>query len=273
MFLAQHLTNNQQNDYVNRNDLLSYVEKENARLKAVNQVAEMTLIQSNENGEILQKKRIQLPFQGTVEELLQDFGFVDTGKKSKLVFPFKKEKGATDTTIQNSQTVQTVQGSSASNPLKAFSGLKMMLLVILLIGLFGGYSVILAGQNKRLKTEVTSLENKVNNLSNLQAVAPQVDVFSRYFISSFYANDRDILDQYLTDSLKKEIEIKDGQLQSVVFEGVKKNGKNYQVSYVLQINQEESKRTVRLTFDVQSDKSGRYGWLVTSQPKEGLYPG
>ena len=220
MFLAQHLTNNQQNDYVNRNDLLSYVEKENARLKAVNQVAEMTLIQSNENGEILQKKRIQLPFQGTVEELLQDFGFVDTGKKSKLVFPFKKEKGATDTTIQNSQTVQTVQGSSASNPLKAFSGLKMMLLVILLIGLFGGYSVILAGQNKRLKTEVTSLENKVNNLSNLQAVAPQVDVFSRYFISSFYANDRDILDQYLTDSLKKEIEVKDGQLQSVVFEGV-----------------------------------------------------
>ena len=143
----------------------------------------------------------------------------------------------------------------------------------LLIGLFGGYSVILAGQNKRLKTEVTSLENKVNNLSNLQAVAPQVDVFSRYFISSFYANDRDILDQYLTDSLKKEIEVKDGQLQSVVFEGVKKNGKNYQVSYVLQINQEESKRTVRLTFDVQSDKSGRYGWLVTSQPKEGLYPG
>lgn len=126
MFLAQHLTNNQQNDYVNRNDLLSYVEKENARLKAVNQVAEMTLIQSNENGEILQKKRIQLPFQGTVEELLQDFGFVDTGKKSKLVFPFKKEKGATDTTIQNSQTVQTVQGSSASNPLKAFSGLSTL---------------------------------------------------------------------------------------------------------------------------------------------------
>lgn len=273
MFLAQNVAGGSQQQFPSRDQLLGFLEQENAKVKSLERETHLTLMQVTEAGEILQKKRVSLPFVETVEELLQDFGFVDTGKKSKLVFPFKKEKGATDTTIQNSQTVQTVQGSSASNPLKAFSGLKMILLVILLIGLFGGYSVILAGQNKRLKTEVTSLENKVNNLSNLQAVAPQVDVFSRYFISSFYANDRDILDQYLTDSLKKEIEVKDGQLQSVVFEGVKKNGKNYQVSYVLQINQEESKRTVRLTFDVQSDKSGRYGWLVTSQPKEGLYPG
>jgi len=41
----------------------------------------------------------------------------------------------------------------------------------------------------------------------------------------------------------------------------------------LYVNQENSVRLVRLTFDVVADKDSRFGWLVTSQPTESLYPG
>ena len=227
-------------------------------MKSLEQETHLTLMQVTEAGEILQKKRVSLPFVETVEELLQEFGFVQTDQKKKFPSFFKLEKSVP----QSDAEQQATSKAAAEAPRSLLSSLKFLAPIFLLILLLGGY-----------KNQITDLKNQVGTLSNLQEAGSKVAVFGRYFVATLFANNKEQVQQYLNADMQKKIEVKDGQLQSTVFESIKPKGKGYEVTYVLYVNQENSVRLVRLTFDVVADKDSRFGWLVTSQPTESLYPG
>lgn len=269
MFLAQNVAGGSQQQFPSRDQLLGFLEQENAKVKSLEQEADLTLMQVTEAGEILQKKRVSLPFVETVEELLQEFGFVQTAQKKKFPSFLKLEKTAS----QSDAEQQAISKAASEAPRSPLSTLKVLAPVLLLVLLLGGYTTVLGGQNKQLKNQLTELKSQVGTLSNLQEAGSKVDVFGRYFVATLFANNKEQVQQYLNADMQKKIEVKDGQLQSTVFESIKPKGKGYEVTYVLYVNQENSVRLVRLTFDVVADKDSRFGWLVTSQPTESLYPG
>lgn len=269
MFLAQNVAGGSQQQFPSRDQLLGFLEQENAKVKSLEQETDLTLMQVTEAGEILQKKRISLPFVETVEELLQEFGFVQTAQKNKFPSFLKLGKSAS----QSDAEQQATSKAASAAPRSPLSTLKVLAPVLLLVLLLGGYTTVLGGQNKQMKNQIADLKNQVGTLSNLQEAGSKVDVFGRYFVATLFANDKEQVQQYLNADMQKKIEVKDGQLQSTVFESIKPKGKGYEVTYVLYVNQENSIRLVRLAFDVVADKDSRFGWLVTSQPTESLYPG
>lgn len=269
MFLAQNVAGGSQQQFPSRDQLLGFLEQENAKVKSLEQEADLTLMQVAETGEILQKKRVSLPFVETVEELLQEFGFVQTAQKKKFPSFLKLEKSVSQSDVEGKATSK----AAPEAPKSPLSTLKILAPVLLLVLLLGGYTTVLGGQNKQMKNQIADLKKEIGTLSDLQNATSKVDVFGRYFVATLFANDKEQVQQYLNADMQKKIEIKDGQLQSTVFESIKPKGKGYEVTYVLYVNQENSIRLVRLTFDVVADKDSRFGWLVTSQPTESLYPG
>lgn len=269
MFLAQNVAGGSQQQFPSRDQLLGFLEQENAKVKSLEHEADLTLMQVTEEGEILQKKRVSLPFVETVEELLQEFGFVQTAQKKKFPSFLKLEKSASQSDVERKATSKT----ASEAPRSPLSTLKVLAPVLLLVLLLGGYTTVLGGQNKQMKNQIADLKKEISTLSDLQNATSKVDVFGRYFVATLFANDKEQVQQYLNADMQKKIEVKDGQLQSTVFESIKPKGKGYEVTYVLYVNQENSIRLVRLTFDVVADKDSRFGWLVTSQPTESLYPG
>lgn len=269
MFLAQNVAGGSQQQFPSRDQLLGFLEQENAKVKSLEQEADMTLMQVTEEGEILQKKRVSLPFVETVEELLQEFGFVQTAQKKKFPSFLKLEQSASQSDVERKATSK----AAPEAPRSPLSTLKVLAPVLLLVLLLGGYTTVLGGQNKQMKNQIADLKKEISTLSDLQNATSKVDVFGRYFVATLFANDKEQVQQYLNADMQKKIEVKDGQLQSTVFESIKPKGKGYEVTYVLYVNQENSIRLVRLTFDVVADKDSRFGWLVTSQPTESLYPG
>ena len=269
MFLAQNVAGGSQQQFSSRDQLLGFLEQENAKVKSLEQETDLTLMQVTEAGEILQKKRISLPFVETVEELLQEFGFVQTAQKKKFPSFLKLEKSAS----QSDAEQQATSKAAPEAPRSPLSLLKFLAPIFLLVLLLGGYTTVLGGQNKQMKNQIADLKKEIVTLSDLQNATSKVDVFGRYFVATLFANDKEQVQQYLNADMQKKIEVKDGQLQSTVFESIKPKGKGYEVTYVLYVNQENSIRLVRLTFDVVADKDSRFGWLVTSQPTESLYPG
>ena len=269
MFLAQNVAGGSQQQFPSRDQLLGFLEQENAKVKSLEQEADLTLMQVTEEGEILQKKRVSLPFVETVEELLQEFGFVQTAQKKKFPSFLKLEKSASQSDVEGKATLN----AASEAPRSPLSTLKILAPVLLLVLLLGGYTTVLGGQNKQMKNQIADLKKEIGTLSDLQNATSKVDVFGRYFVATLFANDKEQVQQYLNADMQKKIEVKDGQLQSTVFEAIKPKGKGYEVTYVLYVNQENSIRLVRLTFDVVADKDSRFGWLVTSQPTESLYPG
>lgn len=269
MFLAQNVAGGSQQQFPSRDQLLGFLEQENAKVKSLEQETDLTLMQVTEAGEILQKKRVSLPFVETVEELLQEFGFVQTAQKKKFPSFLKLEKFASQSDIERKATSKT----ASEAPRSPLSTLKVLAPVLLLVLLLGGYTTVLGGQNKQMKNQIADLKKEISTLSDLQNATSKVDVFGRYFVATLFANDKEQVQQYLNADMQKKIEVKDGQLQSTVFEAIKPKGKGYEVTYVLYVNQENSIRLVRLTFDVVANKDSRFGWLVTSQPTESLYLG
>ena len=233
MFLAQNVAGGSQQQFPSRDQLLGFLEQENAKVKSLEQETDLTLMQVTEAGEILQKKRISLPFVETVEELLQEFGFVQTAQKNKFPSFLKLGKSAS----QSDAEQQATSKAASAAPSSPLSTLKVLAPVLLLVLLLGGYTTVLGGQNKQMKNQIADLKNQVGTLSNLQEAGSKVDVFGRYFVATLFANDKEQIQQYLNTNMQKKIEVKDGQLQSTVFESIKPKGKGYEVTYVLYVNQ------------------------------------
>ena len=128
--------------------------------------------------------------------------------------------------------------------------------------------------------QLSSQSEKVNFLyqeqKNTQLIIStknEVDVFSRYFLPSYYSGKKENLVDFLSEGDAKFTKPKEGILQSVILEKLNYDSETqrYTVSYILSVKRGDKSSSVRLTFDLKASDSSKYGFVVETEPKESNY--
>ena len=129
-------------------------------------------------------------------------------------------------------------------------------------------------------TQLSNQSEKVNFLyqeqKNTQLIIStknEVDVFSRYFLPSYYSGKKENLVDFLSEGDAKFTKPKEGILQSVILEKLNYDSETqrYTVSYIVSVKRGDKSSSVRLTFDVKTSDSSKYGFVVETEPKESNY--
>lgn len=128
-------------------------------------------------------------------------------------------------------------------------------------------------QLSKQNEQITYLYQELKATQTITEKEHQIDVFSRYFLPNYYSGKKENLNDFLSDGDAKYTVPKEGSLQSVILEKVTYNAKakHYQLTYVLTIKAKEQLTSVRLEFEVKEQPSRKYGYVVTSEPKETPY--
>lgn len=152
--------------------------------------------------------------------------------------------------------------------------------VYLLMGLLatlaiGGIvsSVIAYTQLTKQNEQVTYLYQEMKNTQNVINEEHQIDVFSRYFLPNYYSGKKENLEEFLSSGDAKYTVPKEGTLQSVILEQLtyEPETKEYQPTYVLSVKEGDKARSIRLSFTAKKSDSAKYGFVVTTEPKEADY--
>lgn len=194
------------------------------------------------------------------------------------LFPEEGEQIPLDNTFVANRRVASIPTTS-SEPRKVnsiFSLKKVYLLMGLLAMLAVGGIISFVSLHAELSKQKEQVNYLYQELKTTQAVTEkehQIDVFSRYFLPNYYSGKKENLSEFLSDGDAKYTVPKEGSLQSVILEKVTYNAKtkHYQLTYVLTIKAKEQLTSVRLEFEVKEQLSRKYGYVVTSEPKETPY--
>lgn len=121
--------------------------------------------------------------------------------------------------------------------------------------------------------KVIYLYQELKNTQNLVDKEHQIDVFSRYFLPNYYSGKKENLTDFLSDGDAKYTVPKEGTLQSVILEKLTYDSKTkeYTVTYVLSVKEGEKASSIRLSFSVETSKSSKYGYVITTEPKASEY--
>ncbi|HEL1149256.1 TPA: hypothetical protein TVK11_000131 [Streptococcus equi subsp. zooepidemicus] len=173
------------------------------------------------------------------------------------------------------KTIDRLSQSSPSEKEKPAK--KQVFIWLLLMGMISLTSLGIAlksyYQLSKQNEKMTYLYQELKDTKNLANREHQIDVFSRYFLPNYYSGKKENLNDFLSDGDAKYTVPKEGSLQSVILEKVTYNAKtkHYQLTYVLTIKAKEQLTSVRLEFEVKEQPSRKYGYVVTSEPKETPY--
>ena len=134
-------------------------------------------------------------------------------------------------------------------------------------------SVISHAQLSKQKEQVIYLYQELKNTQNLADKEHQIDVFSRHFLPNYYSGKKENLTDFLSDGDAKYTVPKEGILQSVILEKLTYDSKTkeYIVTYVLSVKKGDKTSSIRLSFTVKGFDSAKYGYVVTTEPKETDY--
>lgn len=135
-----------------------------------------------------------------------------------------------------------------------------------------GISFLTASQLGKVKQELQTVRQEVKVLQSFKTIENQVDVFSRYFLPTYYSGDKEALRQFLSDGNAKYTVPESGLLRSVILESLlfDPNTEEYTVTYVLSVKKEDT-ANIRLSFSIKEMKNSKYGFVVTTEPKESEY--
>lgn len=151
---------------------------------------------------------------------------------------------------------------------KRFLGVLGVLSVINIICVFFAFAQ-LSNQSEK----VNFLYQEQKNTQLIISTKNEVDVFSRYFLPSYYSGKKENLVDFLSEGDAKFTKPKEGILQSVILEKLNYDSETqrYTVSYILSVKRGDKSSSVRLTFDVKASDSSKYGFVVETEPKESNY--
>ena len=188
--------------------------------------------------------------------------------------PLFPEEGESINLPGSSQTVFP-QPSKASEPQPQTKvSLKKVYLLLGLLGVLSLGSVLLTFVTlSKVSThsgQLTYLHQELEKNESLDSIEHQIDVFSRYFLPNYYSGNKELLTDFLSDGDAKYTVPKEGALQSVILEKISydSDSKEYNVTYVISKNHEGNVSSIRLDFRVKPSTKSKYGFVVTTEPKE-----
>lgn len=196
---------------------------------------------------------------------------VGISDSSLPVFPAEGE------TIQRSPAspkVNTQPSVTVPVASKSSKGLYALLGVTSLVAVSGlGLSILTLSQLSEKTEQVNYLYHELKEMKHLDSTEHQVDVFSRYFLPNLYSGKKEALADFLSDGDVKYTSPKDGSLQAVNLENIAydSDSEEYTVTYVVSVKKDEVSESHRLSFDVKTDESSKYGFVITTEPNETDY--
>ena len=133
-----------------------------------------------------------------------------------------------------------------------FLGVLGVLSVINIICVFFAFAQ-LSNQSEK----VNFLYQEQKNTQLIVSTKNEVDVFSRYFLPSYYSGKKENLVDFLSEGDAKFTKPKEGILQSVILEKLNYDSETqkYTISYILSVKKKDKSSSVRLTFDVKASDS------------------
>ncbi|HEM3504624.1 TPA: hypothetical protein U1B13_000556 [Streptococcus suis] len=260
-----------------RDELLTQLEIADKRCEALGLTESYLIEHLDRDGEsVLENIKFTLPYDGVIDELLGEFGFKRPSKSSPLnAFKDKNKGKSTNMTPESTSQVGHALSPALTAKIKRQARQNKLMMTLLGLLALGGLSLasLSLGQITSLKEANQNLTEQVERLETLAIDKDRIDVFSRYFLPNYYANNKESVADFIVTDLKETIQVSEGTLQSVILEEVTQNKDTYTVTYVLVVKDNEDNRSnVRLSFKVKEDATAIYGYLVTSQPKSSKYP-
>lgn len=178
---------------------------------------------------------------------------------------------------RQSSKPKRIPNSSRASPSEQGKSVKKQGLILCLIGLLSlgslGIAVKSHSQLSKQREQLEYLYQEGKQLKELASTEHQVDVFSRYFLPNYYSGKKENLKDFLSAGDVKYTVPKEGILQSVILEKLTYDAKTkaYSVTYVLAVKQEDRTKNIRLDFTVEAKQTARYGFVITTEPKESDY--
>ena len=197
---------------------------------------------------------------------------LDVSETSLPLFPSKEEvhsKGSIRIPAISIQRDELQQQRQISHPLKK---------VYLILGIIGsllclslGVNTWLLANQKQAGQQIHFLYKELKKTTQLQKQEHQLDVFSRYFLPSYYSNNKQLLTDFLDKGNAKYTVPKEGTLQSVILEKISYEAGEYTATYVLALKRNDGIKSIRLTLVAKEKKSSPYGFVITKEPIETAY--
>ena len=173
--------------------------------------------------------------------------------------------------MSESPTQSIIKPNVKGVPLKKIYALLGLLGVLAVGGIIS--SMMAFSQLSKQSEQVTYLYQELKGTKYLIDKEHQIDVFSRHFLPNYYSGKKENLTDFLSDGDAKYTVPKEGILQSVILEKLTYDSKTkeYIVTYVLSVKKGDKASSIRLSFTVKGFDSAKYGFVVTTEPKETDY--
>ena len=173
--------------------------------------------------------------------------------------------------MSESPTQSIIKPNVKGVPLKKIYALLGLLGVLAVGGIIS--SMMAFSQLSKQSEQVTYLYQELKGTKYLIDKEHQIDVFSRHFLPNYYSGKKENLTDFLSDGDAKYTVPKEGILQSVILEKLTYDSKTkeYTVTYVLSVKEGEKASSIRLSFSVETSKSSKYGYVITTEPKASEY--
>lgn len=291
MFRITNIHTRVQENFNNRDDVLSAINEKSVRSADRGEEIILLLEQLSDEGTVLDTSSVTLPLQEIVEEALSNFGLKKEKKKFSLIqkkklensleeqksLPRKKQSltrplsAPENVSLQeNNSKKNSTSKNQALTKKESFSVSKLLILCLTLLSLVFSilsFSLVL---NHAHKIEATnhSLVKTIQSSNRIES--GESDVFCRYFLPNYFSGS----DSHLKDFISSNnFSVQEATLQSVLLEKVsKREDKKQALTYVIALKEKDEVRTKRLTIIVKKAPSSRYGFEVVKQPKETQYP-
>ncbi|XUD31259.1 hypothetical protein IGJ01_000924 [Enterococcus sp. AZ089] len=217
-----------------------------------------------ENGQL--SEEAQTFIQTLNSELPKFYQVKKDQKNERRPTKIKKEKK----TPPSVETAFTQSNGSLQKKKMSFQWLLFGFIVVVSCGLF-----IMQLSTQRELEQLTKKEHQLQEriafAEELAARQPQIDTFSRYFITNYYSGEmeeeryRKKLQSFLAEKVAKQISPQKEKVKSILSWEMKKEAKHWQIAYIVTLETEKkTQETKKVSF--QLEEQGK-NYLVSTLPE------
>ncbi|EMF0203294.1 hypothetical protein NXK88_002545 [Enterococcus hirae] len=189
----------------------------------------------------------------------------DQKKERRPIKSKKKEKPFSSIETTSIQTNCSIQKKKIS-----FQWLLFGFIVVVSCGLF----IMQLSTNRQLRQltqKEHQLQERVEMAEEITTKQPQIDTFSRYFITNFYSGEMEEerymkkLQSFLTKKVAKQISPQKEKVRSILSWEMKKKANHWQIAYIVTLETEKkTQETKKVSF--QLEEQGK-NYLVSTLPE------